>query len=144
KSPNREGFGHGFLEPAARRLEVCVLHPAVAQHVPELVTKLIGELRPMQRRDIDDDPCGLGLIIVQPDVWSAGLVLFAPQTVRLPGGNEAKAGKTTFANASHDSAGIIVTCAAPVAAHFNWGIAKVEVLWSGCGCCVRQRSSNGQ
>jgi hypothetical protein len=46
--------------------------PAVAQHMAELVAELIGELGPIARADIDDDPGGVRIFVMKPDVrWPA-------------------------------------------------------------------------
>jgi len=49
----------------------------------ELVAELIGELGPTERTNIDDDPGGVRVFVVQPDVRQPGCVLVDPQFRRL-------------------------------------------------------------
>jgi len=63
----RKGFDERLLEPLARRRGLGERAPAVAQDMAELVPELVGELAPVERADIDDDPRRLWRILMEPD-----------------------------------------------------------------------------
>ena len=69
EAADRERFDERFLQPLGGRLRLRRGRPAVAQDVPELVAELVGELAPVERADIDNDPRRFRRGGVQPDCW---------------------------------------------------------------------------
>jgi hypothetical protein len=70
-------------EPLAWRRRLCLRPPAVAQNVPELVAELVGELAPIERADIDDDPSRSRRVAVQPNRRRPQGMVIDAQLVRL-------------------------------------------------------------
>jgi hypothetical protein len=75
ETPNRKRFHHCLLEPLARRLRLGKRLPAIGHDMAKLVPELIGELRPVLRTDVDNDPGHAAAIRMQPNGGRTGGVL---------------------------------------------------------------------
>ena len=64
KPTNGKRLHQGFLEPLRRGTRLRGRFPAIAQDVAKFMAELIGELAPVVRADVDDDPRCAGVVVV--------------------------------------------------------------------------------
>src|SRR4029079_8144560 len=94
-------------------------NPAVAEHVPELMSELICELDPVERADVDDNPCRAWWIVVQPDCRGPSSMVVDPKHFRLLVRPDLYPGQTDLSNPQQDASPRGRRRRAPVASQFQ-------------------------
>lgn len=114
-----ERLDQRFLDPLAGVARLGIGLPAVAEHVPQFVPDLVGEIAPVAGADVDDDPTGGWSLGVEPDRWIAAGTVVDAELFGLAIGEQGNSRKTRRAHTLDYDGRVRRRRPAPVAAQFQ-------------------------